>query len=203
MSGAIALLGFKSASVELFNRMRPQLELLQNIGGITVSGGEPLLQYQQVKELLTLCKKANIHTALETSASIDEKNVRSLLDVVDCWLFGLRPVYKKKNTVMADLKLVKRNLKLIASSKKNRIIIRTPLIPSYTDTKRSYSDISLLMQENNLEEIELLPFNPYSQVYYDAMGIDYPMKKLQEQSVKQVEQAQRYFENKGIKVKKL
>ena len=144
-------------------------------GGITVSGGEPLLQWQEVKELLELCKADGFHTAVETSASISEQAISALDSVVDCWLFGLKqtdPVLCRDMTG-ADINVVLSNLKAIALESPDKIIIRTPLIPGYTDNKENLTRIREIMDCYHIRKQELLPFNPNTKHYYITGGISY------------------------------
>ena len=158
----------KSISVkDLFLKIKPQLDLVKDIGGITLSGGEALLQYRAAKQLLSLCKKNGYDTAIETSGTLPLEIYKTVADKVDHWLFGLRPT-KKCNTTF-DLNRINTNLKFISSYSRN-IIIRTPLINNYTTDEETISTIANIMQKYELNKIELLPYNLQSNHYYKAIG---------------------------------
>ncbi|UCD37972.1 MAG: glycyl-radical enzyme activating protein [Fidelibacterota bacterium] len=177
MSGALTLPGSRTDPEELFDKLSAQLELLKRIGGLTIGGGEPLLQERPLKRLLQKCVESGYNTAVETSGSVPQQSIRNLLDLVDCWLFGLRPIpaerYKKTHTV--DMRLVEVNLQFLTGAGRGRVIIRTPIIPDYTNNSFTFSTIADLMAECGLSEIELLPLNPYSGLYYHAMGMIFPL----------------------------
>lgn len=172
---ALAYDYYEATPAELYRKLKPELRLLGEGGGITVSGGEPLLQWQEVKELLELCKADGFHTAVETSASISGQAVSELDGVVDCWLFGLKQTDPGlcRDMTGADISVVLSNLKLIASESPDKIIIRTPLIPGYTNDETNLSRIREIMDCYHIGKQELLPFNPNTEHYYTAGGIPY------------------------------
>lgn len=179
LAGALAIPGFIQTTAELFQRLLPQLDLLKNIGGLTISGGEPLLQSDALSELLEMCSAKGIHCAVETSGSVPMSCFSQLIDLVDCWLFGLRPIGKDFiSGEVADFETVRNNLTFIASYNPKNILIRTPLIPGYTNQHMSLNIISDLMHECNISCIELLPFNIHSNHYYNAMGMKYPLEEV-------------------------
>jgi pyruvate-formate lyase-activating enzyme/NAD-dependent dihydropyrimidine dehydrogenase PreA subunit len=180
LAGALALPVFSSEPYELFQRLQPQLDLLKRIGGLTICGGEPLLQYQTMRELLLMCKGKDIHTAVETSGSLSKSHFEVLLDVVDCWLFGLRPIPGNScySNRVANMKLVIDNLKFLCSHDAKKIIIRTPIIPGFTDSPRELAAIAELMHINKLTTIELLPYNAHTDHFYKAIGKKMPLTDI-------------------------
>ena len=87
----------------IYKRIKNELKLLKNIGGVTLSGGEPMQQYLEVKELIKLCKEMGAYTAVETSGAVNIKCFEELLEYVDCWLFGLKQTDVEKCRVMMEL----------------------------------------------------------------------------------------------------
>ena len=172
MSGALALPTREAEPDVLFRSLEPQLDLLKRIGGLTVSGGEPLLQYLPLLELLKICVAEGIHTAVETSGSLPLRNFKALAEDVDCWLYGLRP---SPSGTVGNFGEIRANLSFLSSRDPGRIIIRTPIIPGYTDESRCISTIAEIMNENRIATIELLPYNPHAEHYYSAVGIRYPL----------------------------
>ena len=199
--GALVLPDFLARPEELFNRLHPQLDLLRGIGGLTVSGGEPLIQHRQIHDLLKLCREDNIHTAVETSGSLPRGHFEVMLEVVDCWLFGLRPVPEDVASAyrVADFNQAAQNLKFLSSHGANQIIIRTPIIPGFTDNFRELSKIVELMHRNGLETIELLPYNPHTDLYYRAMGRRMPVEIAKQPSEVELLSIQDFFTKQNIK----
>lgn len=167
LSGALALPTKEVAVTALWDLLYPQLDLLRDIGGITVSGGEALLQSEALRELLRLCRQDGIHTAVETSGALPTERLAEVADLVDCWLFGLRPTpfyVPPAEGVIAE------NLAFLAAAG-SRVIIRTPVIAGITDRPESLERIAAAMHANQLTEIQLLPFHSGTSHYYDAAGI--------------------------------
>ncbi len=183
----------------------PQLKLLRNFGGVTLSGGEPMLQYIEAQELLKLCKKAGVHTAVETSGSVDLKCFEELIEYVDCWLFGLKQTDVDKCHAMtgADFNSIRENLSFLAGNVPSKIIIRTPIITGFTDDICNIHGISEIMLSYGLNTIELLPYNPYTGHYYLAMGKGFDEQKFEILDQNRHQDIVKIFEGKGIRGKLL
>lgn len=159
----------------LFEKVFPQLNLLKYSGGVTISGGEPMLQYKALKEFLEACKSYRIPTTIETSGSVPFYCYEEIHEYVDHWLFGIRPVESEYSKYVANLNSVIDNLKQLSLLTRS-VTIRVPLIKGILDSKIQMEKIIEVMQENGLKNVELLPFNPYTDHYYKAMGIDLILK---------------------------
>lgn len=199
-------LGFPGSRVEvdkLYRLLKPQLHLLKNIGGLTISGGEPLLQTPAVAQLLTLAAADGIPTTVETSASVPRHHIQALVKLVDHWLIGLRPLNAKKVSTekTGNLDLVVENLEFLASLRPDNITIRTPIIPGYTDSKASFARIKGIMEYNNITSIELLPCNPFAAHYYEAMGIPYPLNPVKQLNEEELKSIAAYFTTPGVRTK--
>jgi pyruvate formate lyase activating enzyme len=166
-SGGVLARPVKEKTVEeMWYLLYPQLDLLRSIGGLTVSGGEALLQSEALAGLLRLCKKESIHTAVETSGALPKKRIKDVVELTDCWLYGLRPT---PTYAPPHVRQIAENLAYLSKTG-SRVIIRTPVITGITDLPVSLERIAGIMQENGLHEIQLLPFNPETSHYYNALG---------------------------------
>lgn len=159
----------------LFEKVFPQLDLLKHYGGVTISGGEPMLQYKVLKAFLKACKSHQIPTTIETSGSVPFYCYEAIQEYVDDWLFGIRPVKSEYSKYVADLNLVIDNIKQLTLLTKS-VTIRVPLIKDILDSKKQMAKIIEIMHENGLKNIELLPFNPYTDHYYKAMDRTFSLK---------------------------
>ncbi len=166
LCGALVLSVKEVTLSSLWHLLYPQLDLVRTIGGLTVSGGEALLQSEALAGLLSLCKKEGIHTAVETSGALPAKYVKEVSNLTDCWLYGLRPT---PFYIPPHAEQITRNLAFLSKTE-SRIIIRTPIISGITDTTASLNRIAEIMQDYGLSEIQLLPFNPETSHYYNAIG---------------------------------
>ena len=154
-------------------------------GGVTVSGGEPLLQIEFVTELLKSVKNYGIHTAVDTSGFIfNDKSEESMrlheeLDkYVDLYLLDIKHIDEnihKSLTGVSNSNTLKFAKWL--SDRNKKVWIRHVLLSGYTDDdfylSRTYEFIKTL---NNVEKIEVLPYHTMGEVKYEKMNIEYPLK---------------------------
>lgn len=145
-------------------------------GGITVSGGEPLLQAKFVTELFSLCQREGIHTALDTSGCIWNQDVAALLEVTDlCLLDHKMPDGVRYRThIGCDVAPVERflselNTRGIATWLR-RVII-TGVNDSVEDTRQLFS---LQHAHTCVQKVELLPFRTLCTAKYENLGIPFP-----------------------------
>lgn len=178
MSGALALPTESVCISDLYRRIRPQLQLMEGIGGLTLSGGEPMLQVSAIRELADRSHADGLPVAVETSGAMPQDSYRQVADHVDCWLFGLRPCCQLECVpqTVGDLAIITENLRFLANTSA-QIIVRVPLIPRYTTNHESFKRIAEIMTELRLQEVELLPSNPSLNHYYEATGIPRPFPK--------------------------
>ena len=122
--------------------------------------------------------------------------------MVDCWLFGLRPVQEdsRSTSTTADFETVSKNLEFLSSQVGENIIIRTPIIPGFTNNSRCVSSVAELMRKCGLSTIELLPFNAHSSHYYEASGMKYPLDGNCKFEKEDVSTAYDYFADRGFDV---
>ncbi len=147
-------------------------------GGITVSGGEPLLQAEFVKELFYLCKMSGINTCLDTSGSILNDEVRDLLEYTDRVLLDIKyttdEMYRKYVGCGMDTPL--RVLDYI-NEKNISVILRQVIIPGLNDNEENIAELSKIIEKYPcIEKSELLGFKKICKVKYDKMGLDFPFE---------------------------
>ncbi len=147
-------------------------------GGVTISGGEPLLQNEFVNEVFKRCKENNIHTALDTSGYIFNDNVKKTLENVDLVLLDIKHInkIKYKNLTSVDLDNTLEFLKYLSSINK-KIWIRYVLIPGLTDDADDVEELAkYLSQFSNIERVELLPFHQMGLEKWEKEKIEYKLK---------------------------
>jgi pyruvate formate lyase activating enzyme len=146
-------------------------------GGVTISGGEPLLQWEFVAGLFSKLQKAGIHTALDTSGIGDFNGAREVLkhtNLVICDLkFSSQEEYLKN--CKADMQRVLNFIEL-TQEEKIPLWIRHLIIPGITDNLFSIKKIISISKEyNNLEKLEFLPFKKVCIHKYEALGLTFPL----------------------------
>ncbi len=151
-------------------------------GGITVSGGEPLLQAEFVREIFSLCHSEGINTCLDTSGSILTDPVRELLSVTDRILLDIKYTndeqYKKHVgcSLSAPLEFLS-----YANEKNIPVTLRQVIIPTLNDSEDSILELKKIADAHPcVDKIELLPFKKLCQVKYDMLGIPFPFADIPE-----------------------
>ncbi len=149
-------------------------------GGVTVSGGEPLVQAGFAAELFQKLKGNGIHTALDTSGCIMNDSVRKLLDVTDLVLLDHKyptedEYYKNTRAHLADAEAFLCEL----DRRSIPTWLRRVIIPGKTDSERSVLSLCETARKFPcVEKIELLPFRNFCKEKYDALGIPFPLAEI-------------------------
>jgi pyruvate formate lyase activating enzyme len=173
---ALVLSGEKMSVQEVMKEVekdRPFYDESQ--GGITLSGGEPLLQMDFAKELLSDCKGKGIHTAVETALNVPWTVVDNIRAQVDLFLIDVKVAHRKKHleTTGLDNKMIIDNLRKLADTG-SRIWVRIPVIPGVNDDVEEMKAIADLVSGiKNIESVELLPFHNMAQSKYDSLNMEY------------------------------
>ncbi len=149
-------------------------------GGVTFSGGEPFRQAEFLLEILKRVKEAGIHTALETSLFTDLKNVQAAAPLVDHFFFDLKVLDEKRHqelTGVSNESILRNAAWLLNSRWKDRLVVRTPLIPGCTATDENIRAIGEFLFENCPDvRWELLNYNPLAGAKYDLAEKVYPLE---------------------------
>lgn len=161
-------------SAELANRLNSQAELLRLAGGgVTFSGGEPLLQAPFLAE--TIDQFHGLHVALDTCGNVPEPDFHSVVKRCDCVLFDLKLADPKAHlrwTGMDNTQIL-HNLGLLAAMQ-TPFLIRVPMIPGVTDTDENLAGIANIVSTlPRRARIELLPYNRGARGKYAACGMEW------------------------------
>ena len=174
-------------------------------GGVTVSGGEPLLQSNFVAELFRACKEENLHTCLESTFYSEKEKIDEILPYTDLIISDIKSMdteIHKQYTGVGNERILE-NLQYLA--KKNReLILRIPVIPDVNDTKENIKDTAdfiLYQLGGKIKTLQLLSFMRLGEEKYESLGIPYPMEKVtidRKSFQKKVEGIADYFNSRGI-----
>ncbi|MBD5551156.1 MAG: glycyl-radical enzyme activating protein [Lachnospiraceae bacterium] len=147
-------------------------------GGLTLSGGESLLQPEFAAELLKASKEMGINTAMESMGYAKFDVIMKLLPYLDTYLMDIKHMNAakhkeftgKENTLMVE------NAKKIAESRMCELIIRVPVIPGFNDTEKEILEIAAYADSlPGVGQIHLLPYHKYGEGKYEGLGRPYPM----------------------------
>lgn len=184
--------GTEYAPEEIADKAVRYKEYFGEQGGITLSGGEPLLQAEFAKEVFTLCKERGINTCLDTSGSILNENVKTLLEVTDRVLLDIKYTtdeqYRKYVgcPISAPLEFLD-----YLEDKKIPTTLRQVIIPTLNDSEENILLLKQIAERHKtVDKLELLPFKKICQVKYDQIGIDFPFAHLPEPGKELIEKLQ-------------
>lgn len=182
----------------LFEQIEPYMKLHSKGNGITLSGGEALLQLEAAKELLEYCINNGFNTAVETSGLLPLKTYQQVLPLVNTWLFGTR-IITGGNNVRYD-KHVDKVLCLLTSSKAN-IIPRIPMVPSFFDREEILQGIANLLKKHAISTICFNQWNKDYDNYYVQSGIPLQMERPSDEKIEECEiKIKSYFTNLNFKL---
>jgi pyruvate formate lyase activating enzyme len=193
------------AVAELMQEIEKDVLLYDNSGGgVTFSGGEPLLQHLFLNEALTECKNRDIRTALDTSGYASEAVLSSVMDRVDVILYDLKLADEDEHRKYTGVSNnpIKENLRMLADRGRGRdVILRFPVIPGITDTQKNVDAlVEFISTLKGINEIDLLPFHDVSEKYH-RLGIEYQMPVRQTPAPSKIKYIKERFESIGLYVK--
>lgn len=176
-SGALSMDSRECSAKEVMEEIRKDTVFYRHGGGVTLSGGEPLLQWEFSLEILKQCKKEGIHTAIETSLCAKQEVLEKFLPYLDLIYadFKIADDERHKKYVGVSNQKIKENIKyLLESEKKDRVIIRTPMIPGLTAYKNNITEIAGYISgiDPNVS-YEILNFNPLAEAKYHLIGKEF------------------------------
>ena len=171
-------------------------------GGVTLSGGEPLLQTDFVIELLKTMKAHNINTAVETSGYISTEALKEVAPWTDLFLYDLKLVEPAlcKDYTGGSSKPVIDNLKFLANNG-SQVAVRMPLIPGVNDHGEHLQLIAAALKENGINELELIPYHNLGADKYKGLNLDYNLHEISPPSKKEMAAAKEAFLSEGISTK--
>jgi len=202
---ALKIVGRKITIEELIKEIEKDILLYDNSGGgVTFSGGEPLLQYQFLIEALKGCKRRGIHTVLDTSGYAPEKVLPLVADYVDMFLYDLKLADDKDHILYTGVSnsLIINNLRILENAGRGKdIILRFPVITGITGIEKNIDGlVDFVSSLKSIREIDLLPFHEVSEKY-NRLGIKYKMPTREAPSQKKLQYIKKRFEQIGLYVK--
>ncbi len=175
---ALKLDGWKIHYTEAFKELiKDKVFFLGSGGGITISGGDPLVQSGFNLKVLKLCKEEGIHTTLETCLYASPEVVKKFAEVVDCFYVDIKILddQRHREVVGVSNRLILENYELLTSIEAD-IWVRIPLIPGYTADDENIVAIAEYVKKVNPEQrIELLNYNPLAGNKYSSLQEHYQL----------------------------
>jgi len=199
-TGAIAVTGQWMTLEEVMKEVESDTIFYENSGGgVTLSGGEPLAQWEFALELLKACQAKALHTALDTSGYAPWEVLERVLDFTDLVLFDIKhmnAVHHREGTGKSN-RLILDNARRTAA--KRRTWLRVPLIPGYSDSVENLEAVARFGLEIGAEKVSLLPYHIWGEAKYARLGRKYPMGDVPQPSDSLVQDCRKVIEGQGMK----
>ncbi len=162
-------------------------------GGVTISGGEPLLQFEFLYSLFIKLKKRGIHIALDTSGNMNISKIKDILEYVDLIILDIKSTDIEKHIELTGAKLEPVMDFLDYIDKKNKKTwIRHVFIPGITGGNEELIKIRDLKEKYKcVEKIEILPFHKMGEYKWKELGYEYKLKETREPTEKEIEEAKK------------
>jgi len=188
---------------EVINEIKKDIIFMeQSHGGVTFSGGEPLLQIEFVNELLKECKKLNLHTTIDTSGCVPFDTFLKIIDKVDLFLYDIKTLDDSKHrkyTGVSNHQILS-NLSALVKLKKS-IIIRIPIIPTINDNEKDIIQFGEFFTELQIRNVELVPYHKLGIEKYNQLQIINQLKDIPNPTIEDLEKMKVTLESFGLTVK--
>lgn len=173
-------------------------------GGVTFSGGEPLMQHDFLLELLKACKLRGYHTAVDTTGHVKTELLEKIMPYTDVFLFDIKHLDSEKHKEYTGVgnTLILENLRRITESR-SKTVIRVPIVPGINNSEAHFSELKLYLESfgNKLKEIHLLPYHSMAKNKYQKFNKINKLSDLKDLSKSDLKPVRKFFEESGFKVK--
>jgi pyruvate formate lyase activating enzyme len=182
--------------------LRDRVAYRNSGGGVTLSGGEPLLHAAFSAEVLRRCKAEGIHTAVETCGAVSWKSFEAALPYTDLFLYDIKlvdPAAHREWTGISNEEILG-NLAALAN-RGARLIPRIPLIPKLNDGEAEFTAIAKLCAAlPSVTEMHIMPFHQVGSSKYELVGRSYRMAGVGEENAERVAACRKIAEEHGLRV---
>ena len=177
--------------LELVEKICKYKPYFKDNGGVTISGGEPLLQSEFVAEVFKLCKQQGIHTCLDTSGYGD--GYADVLKYCDLVILDVKSVNRNQYERLVGNKMDKFNNFLnFCQNKKTPLWLRQVIVPGLNDNKESVLKLKQFAEKLSfVEKIELLPYHTMAIEKYEKLGLEYRLKDISDMDKKKCKELEK------------
>ena len=184
---------------------KEQIFISESKGGVTFSGGEPMMQTDFLLETLKACKNNDYHTAVDTSGHSLFENYAKIIPYTDLFLFDIKHMDDTRHIELSGMSnsLIISNFNLILESGKD-MFVRIPVIPGLNDDPESLAAMKQFLADSrceNLKKISLLPYHKIGKAKYKKFNIPCRMNDTEPPSRQRMNQLKEYFSDIGINVR--
>lgn len=196
-------LGWQISSIELLEEVEKDRAFFdESNGGVTFTGGEPLMQADFVFETAILFKKHELHLALDTTGYAKQERFKKVADQMDLILFDLKHMNDTKHFEFTGVgnQLILKNLEFLIETEKD-IHIRFPMMPGLNDDDENLDKmLQFLSSKKKINRIHLLPYHKIAAGKYEKLGMKNKMRSIVEPDQTRVQEVKKYIETGGFEV---
>jgi len=199
---ALELSGKSYTQNELMHTLQRDRQFWGARGGVTFSGGEPLMQYRFISEMLKRCKQSYIHTCVETTSCLPTAYYMDVMQYVD-WVFtDLKHMNNEKHRALTGVKndLILKNIEALAKKPgwNGFIVPRIPVIPGQNDSDENIGATADYVKAIGLEVINILPFHRLGESKYRQLGRPYRFADQNPPSEEKMKHIRKIIESRGL-----
>ena len=198
---ALQTMGKETTVAEAYRTVMKDREYYESTGGgVTVSGGEPLMQPEYVAALCEKLQSDGIHTCIETTGFADRKSIDMVLPHLDLFYYDLKHMDSGEHERVTGVpnERILENFKYIAASGKE-MVVRIPYIPGFNDSDENMEATARFVAGIIPGcEVHLLPYHNYGEGKYESLDRTYPMGDLQRPPAEQLEHSKEFFDRFGL-----
>jgi pyruvate formate lyase activating enzyme len=187
-------------AVEVVNQYRHSLRTMK--GGLTISGGEPLMQHRFVLKLFAAVQKVGVHTALDTNGYLGVRLSDEDLGCIDLVMLGLKAITPDLHQRLTgkDNQPVHEFARRLAA-RKRPVWIRFVIVPGWTDDLNEVGKMAdFAASLGNVERVDVLPFHQLGRFKWEKLGMEYQLRDAQPPSKEKVDEVLARFREAGLKV---
>ncbi len=199
---ALEICGTEKTVKELFDIIKKDCAFYGNVGGVTISGGEPLLQPEAVEELLDMCKKEGINTAIETCGYFSQDILNRIVPLTDLFLWDIKDTdpYRHEKYTSVTNEIILKNL-FAADKLGAKMRLRCILVNGVNTDREHYKNILNIVKELKCcEGVEYIPYHSFGGSKSLALGEQNSGSNDWIPTAEQISVAKSYLLENGIKV---
>lgn len=201
--GALTMIGKKMTVEEVLTEVeKDRVAYRKSGGGVTLGGGEPLMQFEFVLELVKKCKARFLHTALETCGHMPWEQLKQISEYLDLMYYDIKHMDAERHKELTGVsnELILSNARKVLSGEVNcEVIVRTPIVQGCNDSEENIEAIARFVAESGGKMMELLPYHALGSSKYRQLGMEYELKEIKPPTNEQMERLRNIVKSFGLK----
>ena len=192
---ALSIAGKRMNLQQLLYKLERDRRFWGRKGGVTLGGGEVMLQYAFAARLLEECRNSGMHTAIETSGFAPWEHYEKVLKHVD-WIFidlkHMNPRAHLEGTGVSN-RIILDNIRRMSKLDGYRLLTRIPLIPGFNDDEKNIIESAVFLNDAGIRELNILPFHRLGSSKYEQLFMNYGYREMAPPSAEEVRKMQDIF----------